>query len=148
MPRHTKLINKKLYIVTFLLFIFYAFTTLMVGYYTYDSYTKYGVYYSEITMTQFTSDLFMNISIAVVMLITTTILYLSANQNVMVLDYDPKSQDTGSYGIEFPNGRPEKWDISANIETQCLEITLDGNLVTISKQTVENLFKGTVKKIE
>lgn len=146
MPRRTRLLNKKLYVFTFLLFVFYALVAAMSGYYTYSDYVKYGLYYTATIQTAFTSNFFINASVTVLMLVTALVLLICSSQNVIAVDYDPKASDSSSYGIEFPNGRPEHWDISANMETRNLEITLETATVTISKETIDNLFMGKVVK--
>ena len=144
--KHTKILNKKLYIFVSMLFALYAIITLLAVYYMYDSYVTYGLYYSGVVMAVYTSDFFMNLSIVVLMFVTTVVLFVSARQNVITLSYDPKTQESSSYGIEFPNGRPQHWDISANMETQTLEITLDDASVSVSKETIDGLFRGVIQK--
>jgi hypothetical protein len=148
MPKHTKILNKKLYIIVFLLFMFYGLITALAAYYTYSNYLLYGVYTSMTTQVNFVSDFYINLSITILLLITAIVLLACASQNTITLDYQPSKTDTGNYGIDFPNGRPEHWDISANIETQSLEVNLNGSIVSVSKETIDNLFKGVVKKVE
>ena len=146
MKTHRKVLNKKMYAFSLLLFMFYTFMTVAIGLYTYDSYTKYGLYYNSVVETLVSSNFFLNASLTVVMSVTAIVLLASASYNVVTLVNDPKKGGSSSYGIDFPNVRPESWDISVNMETQCLEVTLDDNTVSISKETIDNLFKGEVRK--
>lgn len=146
MAKHTRIVNRKLYVLTFLAFIFYAIMTVAVAYYTYDNYAKYGIYYMTETTTIFVSDLFMNSAIVVMMLVTAVLFFVCARQNTIRVQYNPKKEGSSSYGIEFLNGRPEQWNVSANLESQTLEVTLEASMVSISKETIDNLFMGKVVK--
>jgi hypothetical protein len=120
--------------------------TVMVGYYTYDQYIKYGIYYETESLSVFVSNFFINATVVVMMLATAVLFFTCARKNVVTIQYNPKKEGSSSYGIEFLNNRPDYWNISVNMETQCLEVTLDKTGVSISKETIDNLFKGELKK--
>lgn len=140
--------NKKLWIANLIAFVFYGIMSFYVILDTFANYTKYGWHFEEVRLLIFTYDTSMNIGVIVIVLLTAILLLVDSHYStdIRVELYNKTKSGTSDYGIEFPQGKPDYWDIAANMEKETLEIGLNNAKVSISKQTIDNLFRGEVKK--